>query len=94
MNVSKSNDTVMFNKDELEVLMVCSLRYCQGRKTYMPNWVRDIIRPHLKELSTNTIAIMKNDCESQTQFGDDKFDKPGWEHWEKEVTEEYNSRFE
>ena len=61
----------------------------------MPSLVRDIIRPHLKELSDKDLAVMINDCSYQKRFdlyGDEAIDKPGWIEWEQELLKERERR--
>ena len=56
---------VKINQDDFGTLCICAIRYCQGRRTYMPSLVQDIIRPHLSELNDKTIGVMVQDCEYQ-----------------------------
>lgn len=61
----------------------------------MPSLVRDIIRPHLKELSDKDLAVMIDDCTNQREldlYGDEDMDKPGWIKWERELIEELDRR--
>ena len=61
----------------------------------MPDLVRGIIRPHLKELSHKDLAVMIDDCSYQKRFdlyGDEYIDKPGWIKLEKELLEELDKR--
>jgi len=72
------------DSEDFGTLAVCSIRYCQGRETYMPELVRGIIRPHLSELSNKDLQVMINDCEFQSKcgsYGDEQIDKPGWIKW-------------
>ena len=81
--------------DDFATLCICALRYCQGRETYMPSLVRDIVRPHLKELQDRDISVMLDDCRFQEKFklyGNEQIDKPGWIKWEQELREESNRR--
>lgn len=76
-------------------LCICAIRYCHGRQTYMPDLVRDIIRPHLTELNDNTLAVMIEDCGFQRRmnlYGDVLIDLPGWLTWEQELLAEKNRR--
>lgn len=66
-----------------------------GRQTYMPDLVRDIIRPHLKELSDKDLGVMIQDCEFQKRmdlYGDPGIDKPGWIQWKEELLKEKQRR--
>ena len=76
-------------------LAICAIRYCQGRQTYMPELVRGIITPHLKELSDKDLQVMINDCDYQDQFGlygSDRIDKPGWLKWKELLLAEKQRR--
>ena len=78
-------------------LCICAIRYCQGRKTYMPSLVREIITPHIDKISDNDLNVMIHDCEFQKQcdmYGDEKIDKPGWLQWEEFLKAEKEKRNE
>ena len=86
---------IKISKELFGTLAICAIRYCQGRQTYMPDWVRDIIRPHLKELSDKDLGVMINDCNFQKRtnsYGDELIDKPGWIKWEQELKAERSRR--
>ena len=83
------------DQEDFGTLCICAIRYCQGRETYMPSLVRDIIRPHLSELSDKTIHVMVEDCNFQRRYdcyGDEEIDKPGWLEWEQELLMEQKRR--
>ena len=83
------------DQEDFGTLCICAVRYCQGRRTYMPSLVRDIIRPHLPELDDKTIGVMVNDCDYQRRYdcyGDERIDKPGWLEWEQELLQEQKRR--
>lgn len=81
--------------DDFETLAICAIRYCQGRQTYMPDLVRDIIRPCLSELSDKCLNVMIDDCkfqETANLYGDERIDKPGWVKWKTELITEKERR--
>ena len=87
----------MINIDEefFGTLAICAIRYSQGRRSYMPDLVRGIVRPHLRELSDKDIGVLINDCNYQRDYdiyGDTIIDKPGWLEWEKELLAERDRR--
>lgn len=96
--MSKTNnkeEKVHINKEDFGTLCVCAIRYCHGRKTYMPSLVREIIQPHLEELSDKDIKVLYDDCEYQQHFdlyGDDSIDKPGWLEWKDLLKQEMEKR--
>ena len=83
---------IKLGNNDFDTLAVCALRYCQGRRTYMPDMVREIVRPHLKELQDRTLRVLENDCAFQSQVGDEKIDKPGWIQWRNEIEAEIRRR--
>ena len=81
--------------EDFSSLAICAIRYCHGRMTYMPDLVRNIIRPHLKELSDKDLNVMIEDCDFQERmqlYGDERIDKPGWLRWKSELIEERERR--
>lgn len=61
----------------------------------MPDLVREIIRPHLPELSDRDIGVMVADCGFQRRmnlYGDEKIDLPGWLEWEQVLLKEQAKR--
>ena len=81
--------------EKFGTLSICAVRYCQGRQSYMPDRVRDIIRPHLKELTDKDLEVMIEDCDFQRKmclYGDERIDKPGWLQWEQELLAERERR--
>ena len=87
--------TYKLDQDDFGTLCICAIRYCHGRQSYMPDLVRLIVRPHLKELSDKDLDVMIADCSFQRIFnlyGDPVIDKPGWIGWEQELLKERERR--
>ena len=85
------------SEEDFGTLAICAIRYCHGRQTYMPDLVRDIVRPHLTELSGRDLNVMLEDCDFQERmhmYGDERIDKPGWLKWKEELTAEKERRTE
>ena len=82
------------DNDDFGVLAVCAIRYCQGRRTYMPELIRGIIRSHIDEVSDKDLQVMINDCEYQYDFGDENIDKPKWLEWKEFLINEQKRRKE
>lgn len=75
-------------------LCICALRYCHGRRTYMPSLVTRIVEAHLREFSDKDIAVMVEDCQFQRRmnlYGDD-CDKVTWFRWEEIINAEMERR--
>lgn len=82
-------------KDDFGTLAICAVRYCHGRQTYMPDLVRSIVRPRLKELSDKDLNVMIEDCDFQewmNLYGDERIDKPGWLRWKADLIAERERR--
>ena len=87
---------IELSKEQFGILSICALRYCHGRRTYMPSLVQQIVGTHLSELSDKDIKVMMDDCQFQRRFnmyGDD-FDKVDWLKWEEKVIAESRRRKE
>lgn len=87
--------TIKLSQEGFGTLAICAIRYCQGRQTYMPAFVRGIVREHLHEMADRDINVLNEDCEFQKRmelYGDPVIDKPGWLKWEEEVREELERR--
>lgn len=52
---------------EYGLLAVCAIRYCLGRRTYMPSTVCGIISRNLSQISNNDLNVMLRDIE---EYGD------------------------
>ena len=95
--VMKGEPMRKLTDDDFGTLAICAIRYCHGRQTYMPDLVRSIVRPHLKELSDKDLNVMIEDCDFQERmclYGDERIDKPGWLKWKDELIAERERRTE
>ena len=89
------NDEVSLSIPDFGILAICAIRYCHGRMTYMPDMVRDIIRPHLDRISDKDLGVMIEDCEFQRltdMYGNERIDKPAWLKWYDELKAERERR--
>ena len=91
-NADKS--TWNISKNDFGTLCICAIRYCHGRRTYMPRLVMDIVGQHLAELSDRDIKVMYDDCRfmNLSDYGDEVIDKPNRLLWEKKLREEVRRR--
>ena len=88
--------SIKISEEHFGILSVCALRYCHGRRTYMPSLVQRIVGIHLSELTDKDIEVMMNDCQFQRKmnlYGDD-CDKVDWLKWEADVIAESKRRKE
>ena len=84
------------NQEDLGVLCVCALRYCHGRRTYMPNLVQGIVKRHFADLSERDLMTIAADEKFQTDmnlWGDD-CDMVGWRNFYQKLREARNERSE
>ena len=85
------------SQEDFGTLAICAIRYCQGRQTYMPDLVREIVVPHLPELSDKDLGVLIEDCayqERMNMYGDKRIDKPGWIRWKEILLAEEKRRAE
>ena len=66
------NDLKIAIPDEhFESVLICAVRYCIGRRTYMPELVTHWIMGHCKgQLSRKTLGVMQRDIETAYSLGD------------------------
>lgn len=86
--------SIELSEEQFGILSICALRYCHGRRTYMPSLVQRIVGTHLSELSDKDIGVMVEDCQFQRRFnlyGDD-CDKVDWLKWEQKIIAENERR--
>lgn len=85
------------SQEDFGTLAICAIRYCQGRQTYMPGLVREIVVPHLPDISDKDLGVMIDDCDFQETmklYGDERIDKPGWLRWREILLAEEKRRAE
>ena len=92
----KENYEVTLNPTDFGTLAICAIRYCHGRKTYMPSTVQGILKPLLSKLTDKDLYVMLNDCKSQNErpqlYGMLSIDLKDWEEWRKALEKEKERR--
>ena len=78
--------------EDFGTVLVCAVRYCIGRQTYMPSFVIDFIRPLLPYLDDKTLSIIKLDITCAESYGDEKIDKPVWMRFLSDIEQEIELR--
>lgn len=71
--------------NDFGAVLVCAVRYCLGRRTYMPGLVTRWIRGNCKGLlKDNDIGVMLDDIDLQRRHGSlgDSCDVQVWEQFE------------
>ena len=92
------------SREDFGTLCICAIRYCLGRKTYMPSNVQRIVQSNLKHLSDKDLQVICDDIKKHdgpkydaTAYGDYE-DYQDWRHFlhtiesEIEKREKYNER--
>ena len=67
-------------ESEMELVLICAVRYGLGRKTYVPSSLCQIINSTIQKLSNNTVRVLIRDIEGHGErfsYGMD-FDKKEW----------------
>ena len=54
--------------EEFQSLVIYAERYVVGRMTYAPHEVGEIIKRYLPKIHNNTLGVLINDIEHQSQF--------------------------
>jgi len=68
LNISELNG----NLEDFNSVLICAIRYCLGRRTYMPSLVTSFIKINCENLlSKKTISIMKDDIASCSDYGNE-----------------------
>lgn len=78
--------------DDLGSVLICAVRYCIGRRTYMPMVVIDFIVPLLPILNDTTILCMERDVREANNYGDSNIDYPGWMNFLGKIHSEIDRR--
>lgn len=79
--------------DEFTCLIMAAIRYCLGRRTYMPSYITGYIKPLLPYVSDKLLYLLERDIREQGKYGDDAYgdpliDKPTWMGFYENVTSE------
>ena len=96
--VAVSISTPIDIKDEdFGAVLICAVRYCLGRQTYMPGLITGYITPLLPHISDKTLRCMETDLSKPDLyggFGNEKIDEPIWIKFRSNVQEEIQRRKE
>lgn len=82
--------TIDISQEDFGTLCVCALRYCHGRRTYMPSLVQQIVMAHFKDLSDRDLKVIAEDerFQSDMNLWGDECDKADWQ-WFYKILREY-----
>ena len=65
-------------KEDFESVVICALRYCLGRRTYMPSIAISFACQFITKFSDKALYVIEKDIESANNLGDETIDKPLW----------------
>lgn len=66
---------------ETQLMVTCAIRYCVGRRTYMPSLITEWVKRHWDELSTSTKVIIYRDLAYDFKQGRNMGDSCDLETW-------------
>lgn len=72
-------------------LCTCAIRYCIGRRTYMPSLIIDYLTPLIPKLETRTLVVIATDIKGTANLGDD-CDAAAWNRFLSAVETEITKR--
>lgn len=81
--------------DDFGAVCNCAVRYCLGRKSYMPGLVIDFITPYLPVVSDKTLWCFERDIEEHGKLGLSygmECDKVNWMRFLRAVKAEIETR--
>ena len=69
------------SQEDFGTLCICALRYCHGRRSYMPGLVQEIVREHFTDINDSSLKVITDDkkFQSDMQLWGDECDKIDWE---------------
>ena len=65
-------------KDDFGSVVICALRYCIGRRTYMPSITISFASQFITKFSDKALYVIEKDIESARNLGDPYIDKLLW----------------
>lgn len=77
-----SNRMIDPTNDDFGAVCNCAVRYCLGRRSYMPSLVCRYIISHLPELTDNTLDCFERDIAERKRTGFDFGDFCDYETWD------------
>lgn len=82
---------VAANDDEFGSVLICAVRYCLGRATYMPHLVMDFITPFIPYLENRTLYVMIRDIQESHSLGME-CDRQAWMSFLQKLHQERQKR--
>ena len=91
------SEPIDIKDEDFGAVLICAVRYCLGRQTYMPGLITGYITPLLPHISDKTLRCMETDLSKPDLyggFGNEKIDEPIWIKFRNNVQEEIQRRKE
>ena len=92
VKISKGKESKVVNSNDFSSLCLCAIRYCIGRRTYMPATIISVVTPLLPFLDLKTLSVIQKDIDVAPSLGDENIDKPLWLSFGEKVAREFLSR--
>lgn len=68
--MSDRKPKIDLSDDDFGAVINCAIRYCLGRRTYMPGLVCGYVKPLLPYLNDRTLCCMERDIRTAPSYGD------------------------
>lgn len=81
------------SSSDFGAVLNCAVRYCIGRRTYMPSLVIGFIKPLIPQIETRTLVVMRTDIQEAYSLGDE-CDERVWEAFREQIEREIDKRRE
>lgn len=78
--------------EDFEAIIVSSVRYSLGRRTYIVSLTCSYVNNLIPFLSDRTLYVMSRDIRNAPSLGDEYIDKPEWELLLTNITKELGKR--
>ena len=90
------DNLISISLTDFGTLVICTLRYCHGRQTYMSSMAQGIVAKKLEEINDRDFYVIRKDLRDMNDFdyGDAIIDKPNWVGFTELVEKEYQRRHE
>ena len=77
----KERVVIDISNEDFGTLCICALRYCHGRRTYMPSLVQEIVTAHFKDLDNRALTVISDDerFQKDMEMWGDNCDKMDWQ---------------
>lgn len=95
LNQNRTFTELDISSEEFGSLVICAIRYCIGRRTYMPHVIIDFVSPLIGSLSSTALNCINRDISqaiNTNSLGDEIIDTPAWKKFYDKINEELNER--